>query len=765
MGFGMSKGAIQISKPTWGLTQKDLEKTFAMGRDDPGTWLDSGMLHIVVDKKDDEDDGTGESGRLEPMKLTRSQRFLWDTIKMKKAQGLPSRLIIGKDRRRKVTTFFALWNYVACVTRAQERAVMIAHLDRTVEEIFKMGKIAHENNVFFKDIVKLAVNRKDTMGFVGNVGPYYVRDSTFWSTNASPKTASELRGLMVTMMHKTECPNFYDLEAINTASSATKSLSKHAVDVEESTFEGADNYFAESFLKNWEAQGSRNWDEPGYKAGKSAREAIFFPWHTNEVNRLSFMGGLEPGDLIGDFNDEEKELYRTALAYWTRIFIEERVQGDPSEMARRVAAECLLFRRAKLKPLFKDFVIPGNTLDSYGRIDKFYQEYPMSPEQAISASGKRPFFGPTLIEYARDTSQKEPVFRGFIHPEEGTNFRLESNPAGDFTVWKWPHECKGPVDLCMDPHIGRENTRLSEEDCDMFWASSFEWSTGEQVCEYFTFDGADQRNPRIWAICKFLGSRRDVGGNWHMSEGRLPLVAEESVGGCVTMRFLQRACNYPPDKLFRDVTNISKEYTKRLEVLGWSPMHRKKFAVSKAFDYMLNSYMVASGNETSDDAAMRRRTVRSKRIADQMSYFVSTNDKEFAAERKGLGGDKSRDDGVTTLYISAYIQETWILERGRHFLEVPVDTEGEVEYKIINGDALSLADVEAHEASMRKKERSQYECKECQRETTHTKMGTGDWQCLTCGSLLRKLRHGVSMYRDMADFRKQRNGDGTFGTI
>lgn len=738
---------------------------FKAGTADPAWWMDTGVLHVVSDA------GVGEDGRskrnddesgsmLMPFYPTDSQQFLLDSIARTRAAGIPFRAIIGKDRRRRVTTLFALYFYVASVTRSDQNNIMAAHLKETAEILFNMVKVAHENNVFFRDDIALPMDRTMGMGFDGEVGPCIVKNSFFRAITSGLRSLAAARGTYITKILKTECPEFDDLNAFNEAALAALVRGKNAMDVEESTFMGYDNPFAQTFVDNWKAQGCKNWNEDGYIAGKSSTEAIFFPFYTNEQNVHPFQGDLTVGDLMGQLDDEEKAIDSLARPFFLKLFAKKGLKGDARAYARLRSAETLLFRRSRLKAVFyKDFDIPFNLYKSYSSKEEFWRQYPTDPFQAIESTGKRPFYGPTLIEFASQTAiaPSEAVFCGFIHNDSGRGFRLQPDPAGNFIVYKWPDECEGTVDLCIDPHMGLNNTRLSADDCDMTWMSSWEWRTGEQVCELFTFEDPDLRNETVWAVCKFLSSKKDVSGKRCAYSARMPYVVEENGSGCAATRYLQRNCNYPYGKIYREVTQEKGQYVRRGDVVGWTAAGRKALAVNWSKGFMMNSWCEMNGQQVGEESVIRRRIVRSKRLAEQLSWFIEDG-KEYSAEQKGKGGPRSLDDAVTTLYISAYAQEKMIQERGGKFITLETDGEGTVDEKILDGAVLSMEQSVEHTRRMLfASEKKSMPCDGCGEERVFGRIessGVTRWQCLTCGRFPENTVNGIRVYASMADMRR-----------
>jgi len=220
------------------LSQKELEQFYLQTRNDPAFWMDSGAFFITSDTS-----GL-DGGRVVPMFPTRSQKFLRQTMNRFRAMGVPARLRIGKDRRRMVTTFFQMYAYGSCLSLSDESCAFLAHNKDTTENLFTVVRQAHNMNPYFKDAIKLGVSRVNEVKFEGSVGPHILRNSWFRAYTTGGTAKTKLLGQFLTKVHKTECPEIEDLNALNGAIGPALAKSSRAFDVEEATFKGSDNHFA-----------------------------------------------------------------------------------------------------------------------------------------------------------------------------------------------------------------------------------------------------------------------------------------------------------------------------------------------------------------------------------------------------------------------------------------------------------------------------------------------------------------------------------------
>jgi len=687
----------------------------------PALMMDNGFLRVVSEASTlsggeqrmvQEQDG---ESLLVPLTLTNSQRFLNQSIERYRVKGQRFNAIIGKDRRRRSTTFFLIYLYVSAITSGYQNNILVAQNEKMAQKLFKSVRIAHDNNIFSVNVFR-RTNQVDMYGFDGQVGETLIKESYVSSIPCSLKSLDGVRGDFITKILKTECPSYEPDNAhqlFNESASPTIARGPNALNVEESTFFGRNNYFAEQFERDWKAQGCCNWNEPGYKAGAASKEAIFFPFYTNEMNRMPFNEGLDPADLIADFDDEEKIIYDLCLKFYFQRLAENGSPVDKAHArARHISAETLLFRRCYLKNEYMKFVIPGNPFEALPNKDSFYRQYPINPFQAMDASGEGLAFGQKLVKWISSTAnEKEPVFVGDIDNRDGLGYVLTPNPSGCLRIWKWPHTCKGIVDLCIDPHVGSRDVRRGEEFSDKTWCSSWEWNTGEQVLEWWSHDSGDAQHSRIWAITKLIASlQKPASGEVYkgaIAERRFPYVAQENLPQPLIMRYLLEEKDYPYDKLYREdvLGGDKKDRVRRGDILGWTPQGRKVGAVMHAITYTRNGMKELNDVHLDDEEVLRKRFVRSRGLADQIGWFVETKSggdsvAKYHAERKGRGGERSCDDAVTTLYISCYIQEKMIQEYGGRLLMVDNDPEEpeviRVEKKLIQSiNEAMMADVDS----------------------------------------------------------------------
>lgn len=305
---------------------------------------------------------------LVPFRLNAEQVEVLKVIERDMAAGRGSRIIVLKSRKLGISTLVQGLQFYLCAFLPAQKAVVIAHLQESTEEIVTIAA---------------------TMGAEcpAVLAPYIrplVEGHTFkWPNGSTMRIATQgsddrLRGSSPSSLHMSEVGSWHKKRAgttgdepIQAALGALESVGEGpalgTIVVMESTAKGA----VGPFFNRWHsAQNSQTWTP------------LFFPWQTSDKHRPP----------CSDDDD--------ALLEWARrLTQEQKIQAWlrsrdvwVTEWARRHNAVEEWARRAveyHLTPPQVRWALAK--CEEQGTLERFDEEYPLSPEHAFLASG-RPVF-------------------------------------------------------------------------------------------------------------------------------------------------------------------------------------------------------------------------------------------------------------------------------------------------------------------------------------------------------------------------------------
>lgn len=646
---------------------------YSQTRDEPARWLTSGLFKInsewVADKDGHQRPRRDDEEALVPFRPTKDQVLLLQTLNRNR------KVIIVKDRRRKVTSAFMMLFLAHLLSRSGDIMVFLAHKEETQREIFdQMVLSAYNNLVPFRKLIVPNTDRLHELELEGKIKGFEKGPSKLLCFLATLASAKQLRGLASTKVLATEVPYYENMKELVKAASAA--IHRNAIYVEEGTANGYDEYFAPKFMENYRRQGAKNWWLPGYNLrANNYAEAIFFPWITNDVNRLVMHHEASAQMLLEDLDDEEREIWEEHLlpTHRAEMLISEEWKTIPTNERelglRRMCLEYLCFRRAKLAKFYPN--VPINFLPApFEDKEDFDSEYPLTPEKAFSGSGQRLAFPVECVQFAdRMAACRKPVFQGTIHDRGGELFELEKSDEGyaNLWLWKWPWDCKGTISFMYDPNQGDQSVAADGTESlerDYAWGSGFDWLTGEQVFEFASQDLDLRVEEKLWALHKFLSSMM-VGTKMEFREKRFPFTCQENINGAQYMQKIVRHYNAPHHQMFQDLSD-SAVRQQQAGRYGFDPKGgRKKRAVSLAIQYL------RAGKKAVDTGIVceRQRIIYSPRMAKQLSWFIRattpSGNEVFQAMKKNVANKEERyDDAVTTLLMDCYVHDKILHRQG-----------------------------------------------------------------------------------------------------
>lgn len=277
-----------------------------------------------------------KTGQLIPFVLNEEQEIIVDEVLRCLVEGRPIRIILLKDRQIGVSTVVESLVYWWTATHKNVQSKIVAHDSVTAEKLYNMFKRYYENsNPVFK--VSAKYNTRDGMHFDNDEGTGL---SSRIDTSSAENTSSG-RGDTIHWLHGSEVAVWRNGEELVSGLMQAVPLLPNTAIFLESTANGVGDFFH----RTWQAS----------KRGESAFTPLFFPWSMHKEYRMevhNFQRTKEEKQLVKDFNLDDEQL---------------------------------MWRREKMK----EFV---------SNPEKFYQEYPLTDQEAFLASGNPRFEVKKLIE-------------------------------------------------------------------------------------------------------------------------------------------------------------------------------------------------------------------------------------------------------------------------------------------------------------------------------------------------------------------------------
>lgn len=353
-----------------------------------------------------------KEGNIIPLKLNEPQLKYYNVIKKLHQQNKPIRIIILKARQMGFSTETESIIFKNVVTNHNYNAGIVAHKEDSTTNLFNMSKRMLE---YLPDAIKPEQKKSNAKELVFNNANGTGLDSKIKCMTAGGKGIG--RSDTFTALHLSELA-FWEGDKQDILLGLLQAVPNipNSIVVIESTANGFD-YFKEL------------WDKA--VAGENDFYPLFVGWNELEEYRMQYSGFK--------LTEEEKELqklYNTSLEQleWRRWCIKNNCGGD---------------------------------------IDKFKQEYPITPEEAFLSTGKCYFDKKKIIN--RINEVKEPIIQGSFScfydglRIRGRKFRQEDK--GSIKIYKYPEN--------NVPYVIGGDT--AGEGSDYFTAHVINNITGEEV--------------------------------------------------------------------------------------------------------------------------------------------------------------------------------------------------------------------------------------------------------------------------------------------
>ena len=329
-----------------------------------------------------------ESKALVPLELSPGQLRLEDAIQRQRKRGLPVRIIYLKSRRIHATTGTAARFFHDTAFRAGVHTAVIAHDDRSTQNIFSIYKRFHDRYRPFAGVVRLPPSREKAERIeyehAGDPESSFIQVATAGSRGFG-------RSFRLTNVHFSEFP--YYPKALDTLAAVMAAVPKTPDTC--AIIEGTAKTIGDPFHQMWQAA-----MDP---ASESEWVGLFMGWweHAGNVMPLT----IPPERFQASLSREEQELkgrYNLTLPQlaWRRWTI---------------ANDCL------------------------GDVIRFRREHPATAEEAFTASARNRFSVPHIQAFP---IQRDPLAGELYADIVGTETRI-SFAAGDrgaLRVWKRPEK-------------------------------------------------------------------------------------------------------------------------------------------------------------------------------------------------------------------------------------------------------------------------------------------------------------------------------------
>ena len=343
----------------------------ALAETDPFSLIEDGHLTIKT-----------KPGEMIPLVLNKAQRKVLDTVKQLWFEGKIIRIIVLKARQLGISTAIEALIYAITSQLENQNSLIIADDKDGSNYIFEMSKLYQEKcPAHLKPDEKKSNEKK--LEFDGTHSQILI--DTANNTEAGRKFTFRT-------VHLSEYAFFKRAKELMLGLSHSVPVLPRTIIIKETTANGF-NFFKDE------------WDEA--VNGETDYIPIFIPWYWDEDYRMSVPDGFKIGDpALGEIAKDEYVLYKQIEAEGFDN-IEERLN----------------WRRWDIR----------NSCD--GKVEKFQQENPSTPEEAFMATGACFFDKRALVAQLKRAKVNPPLFKANILKE---NFKwiVRKCEDGDFTFYK-----------------------------------------------------------------------------------------------------------------------------------------------------------------------------------------------------------------------------------------------------------------------------------------------------------------------------------------
>ena len=344
-----------------------------------------------------------ETGELTPLIMRPAQELVWKKICAAEDAGKPVRLIVGKIRQLGISTMVAAYFFAKCFIKANQNAIIVAHIMRSSEWIYGMSRLFYETlPQEYQDMRPLRWYRP-TMDSVVFASPH---NSTI--TVGTAESVQVARGTTVQWVHGSEVAFWRKPDELMTAiKPAVHEMAGTGI-ILESTWNGR-NYFDSQFMRAVD--------------GENEYEAIFLGLKDFPVYSIP----LEAGEEL-DLTADEREY-------------QEKHEIDDALMKFVVRTK------------------RGPTCNNEWSL--FNREYPVSVAVARSESGYSVFNQERLAHMeANDIRPPEAVgVLDFVGDYPGSGVTFEARGDGPVEIWETPNpDAEYFVSMDVSEGIGADYT-------------------------------------------------------------------------------------------------------------------------------------------------------------------------------------------------------------------------------------------------------------------------------------------------------------------
>ncbi len=369
-----------------------------------------------------------------------TQAKIQDKIDSDRAEGRPSRLIVLKSRRHRISTLVAANIFHACTFYENKRGYIVAHDVDTTDALFKMHKTFYDGLDDMVRPMKRFSNRKEMLfenpdASTRSITPGLSSSITVRAASSGGKkvsggqgAAGVGRGDRIDMLHGSEVAFWPRGEETFRGFAQAVPDEPDTLVVIESTANGQGGFFYETW---WQAV-----------HGEIDYTPIFIPWFEHPQYRASFVGRnrdewLPTSDEFKRFEDYKGFMLSGQDSKASQVGSMLGIDDEEERLVRNqgVDWDCLKWRRWCIRARC------GN------KVEVFHVEYPSTPEEAFIASGRPRFNNEKVrvfIDKARDVETGSLVTSEETHDWQRESWRAPAD-------LQWNPDRKGWIHIVEKP--------------------------------------------------------------------------------------------------------------------------------------------------------------------------------------------------------------------------------------------------------------------------------------------------------------------------
>ena len=542
-----------------------------------------------------------EQSKLVPFgQLFPTQAKIQDQIDSDREEGRPTRLIVLKSRRHRISTLVAANIFHACTFYENRRGYVVAHDVDTTQTLFRMHSVFYENLDAMVRPMKRFSNRKEMLfenpdAETRRVTPGLGSSITVRSASSGAKKISGSqgaagvgRGDRIDMLHGSEVAFWPRGEETFRGFAQAVPDEPDTMVVIESTANGQGGFFYDTW---WQAV-----------HGEVDYTPIFIPWFEHPHYCASYVGRnrsewLPTDDEFKRFQDYQGHLLTNEDSKAAKIGAMLGIDDEEERLVRNqgVGWDNLKWRRWCIRARCG------------GKTDIFHVEYPSTPEEAFIASG-RPRFNNEKIRVFIDKVKS---------PETGVLTTADEHYDWQREAFQAPKELKFEPDKKGWIHI----IEPPREDHSYIIGADASHGVGQDSAAFVVFDRTERRfvayGKDPWLKPDKL-ARQMLFAGWHYNNAWL--APEYNGPGMLTTHTIVES-GYP--RMY---------YTQRYNTLQQSFTDHPGFHTdNRTRDMIIDRFDVALENESVD--------VPIKAILDEALTFVLDEKRNRADHLAGCHDD------------------------------------------------------------------------------------------------------------------------------